>query len=143
MSLDANEIKELEKKTITARKELILEKMEYYYEHHGISHFDDILSHLKQNTSFKYGEVADLSVFKDEYLTSFDRLNKFNDVFLNSGVDVDELLFCGFDDNLTVVLNTEFYGVVYEQIMAYEFSPLALNEFEAFVDEKFISCCYY
>ena len=142
MCLDVTEIKELEKKSIKARKDVILEKMENYYAYNGIDGGDAILEYLEQNTSFKYGEVLDLNKFKDVYLTSFDRLNKFNDVYLNSGNDVDELLFCGFDDNLVIVQNISFYGVVYEQIMAHEFSNQELNDFEAFVNEKFVSCHY-
>ena len=142
MSLELEQIKEIEERVLHDRKGVILEKIDYVYHNEGVNGSDVFLDYLEQNTSFSYGQVADIDKFKKVFLTNFKRLDDFNKVYLNSGADVDELLFCGFDDKLVVVNEMDFYEVVYDKITDYEFTPEGLNEFEAFVDEIFYNCCH-
>ena len=136
-------IREAEAKVVKSRKEIIIDKIEMYYEYYCMEDGSYVFfDYLEANTSFKYGQVVEFDKFKKEFLTSFDNLKKFNDVYYNSGMDIDELLYFGFDGNLTVVSETEFYISVFDAIMAYEFTPLELYDFEQFVAEKFDKCCH-
>ena len=138
---EVKQIKELEKKVIDSRKELIIEKMQYYYEYCGIPNGDLFIKYLEDNTSFICGCCADMEKFKRYYLTSFKRLNDFNEKYYNSGLDESEHYFLGFDGDLKVVNETELYEALYEAIMAYEFNNRELNNFEAMVNINFENCC--
>lgn len=141
MTNDIEKICKLEEIQLHDRKSLIIEKMDCYYAYNGVTGTDVFLDFLKVSTTFKYGTVADFENFKKEYLLSFDDLKKFNDIYYNSAWDVDELLYFGFDGKMKVVSQMEFYESVYEEIMNYDFAPSVLNDFEAYVNDKFKEGC--
>ena len=137
MSLSKKEILDLEKKAVELRKDVIIEKMEAYYEYAGINGGDCFMEYLKENCNFKYGSVIDFENFKKDYLTSTKRLTDFNNIFFNSGFDYDEFIYLGFEKDLTVVDETAVYEVFYDQIRSYEFTNEDLTLFEDFVDFEF------
>ena len=139
--MQIKEIKELEKNVLDSRKDLIIEKMEYYYTYNGIDNGDLFIKYLEDNTNFICGCCADMEKFKKYYLTSFKRLNTFNEKYYNSGFDESEHYFLGFDGDLKLVNETELYEALYEAIKDYEFTNRQLNNFEAMVNINFEKCC--
>ncbi|MBR3362534.1 MAG: hypothetical protein IKG40_01255 [Bacilli bacterium] len=132
-----DELKKLEDKTTSLRKQAIIYKMEEYYEYAGIEGGDCFMDYLKENCNFKYGDVIDFELFKKEFLTDTFRLSQFIEEYVNTAFDYDEFVFLGFGDDLSVVNQTEVYDTYYSKIMNYEFSNKDLALFEDFVDSKY------
>ncbi len=134
MDLSNLSIQDMENKAMEIRKTVICRKMEVYYEYVGINGGDLFMEYLKENCNFKYGDVIDFENFKKDYLTNTFRLSEFNKIFLNSGLDYDDFVYLGFNNDLKVVTHEELYFAFYDAIKDYEFSNEDLTLFEEFVD---------
>ena len=130
----------LEKRVIKSRKQLIIEKMEEYSAYFGSPDDYCFIEYLEANTTFIFGCCVDMDKFKKYYLTSFDKLNQFYDKYTNTCLDVSELYFIGFGDDLRII-SEDMVGIgLYKAIEDYNFDLQTLSEFEAFVDSKYNKC---
>ena len=123
-------INDLKKEVIVLRKKILIKKIDAVLEYEGVDGLYDCVKNLSDVSSFKTGDCLDFDRFKDEYLTSLENFKKFNQVWSESSCDIDEFVYIGFDDNLSVVNCNQMPDKLYDEIMAYEFSEEELCNFE-------------
>lgn len=129
-----NKINELKKQGIVLRKKILIEKIDAVSEYEGVDGLYDCIKILREVSSFKTGDCIDFDMFREEYLTSFENFKKFNNIWTDSSYDIDELIYIGFDNNLSVVNCNEMPDKLYDEIMNYEFSDDELCSFEKRMD---------
>ena len=123
------EVNELKNQANDLRKKTIIKRMEVLYDYEGVEGLLECVNLLKRCTSFKFGDCIDFETFKKEFLISFDNLRLFYDVYYNTVYDVDELVYMGFDDKLSLVDMDNAPDKIFDEIIAYNFSDEELDDF--------------
>ena len=123
------EVNELKNQANDLRKKTIIKRMEVLYDYEGVEGLLECVTLLKRCTSFKCGDCIDFETFKKEFLISFDNLRLFYDVYYNTAYDVDELVYMGFDDKLSLVDMDNVPDKIFDEIIAYNFSDDELDDF--------------
>ena len=121
------EVNELKNQSNDLRKKIIVGRMEIIYDYEGVGGLLECVHLLKECTPFKCGDCVDFETFRKEFLISFENLRLFYDVYYNTALDVDELVYVGFKDNLSIVSVDKAPDKIVEEIMNYNFSDDELD----------------
>ena len=133
-------IENMEKQAFDMRKKVVIKKLDCIYDMQGTDGLKKCLDGLAKFTGFKQGSCIDFENFKKDVLVSKQDLIDFLDFYSNTGFDMSELMYLGFDDCCYVVEENKFFDEVCDAINGHEFYNCDLYEFEEYLDNIYAEC---